>query len=148
MQLALNKNGFRCLIHIQRPIDFWTPYIYTHIKALTSSQQITVSEANRGKKTIMEAAKLLKAKGQSQRIVVAVDESEESMYALQWCLSNLTSPDTKNTLILLYVKPSPAISLSSFDAPGKIAENFSIQAPEIVILILILILISVCIFVL
>lgn len=42
------------------------------------------------------------------------------MLALQWCLSNLTSHDTKNTLVLLYVKPSPAISISSFDAPGQI----------------------------
>uniref|UniRef100_A0A9I9DH83 UspA domain-containing protein n=1 Tax=Cucumis melo TaxID=3656 RepID=A0A9I9DH83_CUCME len=79
----------------------------------------------------MEAAKnSLKAKGESQRIVVAVDESEESMFALQWCLSNLTSPDTKNTLILLYVKPPPAISISSFDAPGYVFSSEVISAME------------------
>ena len=97
--------------------------------------RLTLSQQNyiqiEGKKTIMEEAKKsLKAKGESQRIVVAVDESEESMFALQWCLSNLTSPDTKNTLILLYVKPPPAISISSFDAPGYVFSSEVISAME------------------
>lgn len=56
------------------------------------------------------------------KIVVAVDESEESMYALSWCLSNLLSrnaiADANNTtLVLLYVKPPPPV-YSSFDAAG------------------------------
>lgn len=51
------------------------------------------------------------------KIVVAVDESEESMYALSWCLSNLASHNSKNTLVLLYVKPPPPV-YSSFDAAG------------------------------
>ncbi|XP_059625597.1 universal stress protein A-like protein [Cornus florida] len=50
-----------------------------------------------------------------KRIVVAVDESEESMYALSWCLNNLLSPNTKSTLVLLYVKP-PLPPYSSLDA--------------------------------
>lgn len=60
-------------------------------------------------------------KGES-KIVVAVDESEESMYALSWCLSNLLSRNAAAaanniTLVLLYVKP-PLPVYSSFDAAG------------------------------
>jgi hypothetical protein len=58
----------------------------------------------------MEGAK------EEYKIVVAVDESRESMYALSWCLRNLVSHSSKNTLVLLYVKPPP--SVSSFDAAG------------------------------
>ncbi|GAV82520.1 Usp domain-containing protein [Cephalotus follicularis] len=55
----------------------------------------------------------------NHKIVVAVDESDESMYALSWCLSNLFSDKTQNTLVLLYVKPPvpPPLS-SSFGAAG------------------------------
>ncbi|KAL2535489.1 Adenine nucleotide alpha hydrolase-like superfamily protein [Forsythia ovata] len=44
---------------------------------------------------------------EERKIVVAVDESEESMYALSWCLRNLLSQNRKptTTLILLYIKP-------------------------------------------
>ncbi|KAL2535243.1 Adenine nucleotide alpha hydrolase-like superfamily protein [Forsythia ovata] len=44
---------------------------------------------------------------EERNIVVAVDESEESMYALSWCLRNLLSQNRKptTTLILLYIKP-------------------------------------------
>ncbi|CAN6690388.1 unnamed protein product [Malus baccata var. baccata] len=48
------------------------------------------------------------------KIVVAVDESEESMHALSWCLGNLSSQNANNTLVLLYVKPQPVHS--TFDA--------------------------------
>jgi hypothetical protein len=51
------------------------------------------------------------------KIVVAVDESEESMHALSWCLSNLISHNSTATLVLLYVKPPPAM-YSSFDVAG------------------------------
>lgn len=63
-----------------------------------------------------EVEKLRKEK----RIVVAVDESEESMYALSWCLTNLVSDanKTKSTLILLYVKPPPPL-YNSLDAAGE-----------------------------
>ncbi|KAL6978284.1 hypothetical protein U1Q18_019953 [Sarracenia purpurea var. burkii] len=64
----------------------------------------------------MEEEKMRKGR----RIVVAVDESEESMYALSWCLSNLFSDNRDsetNTLVLLYVKP-PAPVYSSLDATG------------------------------
>ncbi|KAE8009371.1 hypothetical protein FH972_005811 [Carpinus fangiana] len=53
---------------------------------------------------------------EERKIVVAVDESKESMYALSWCLSNLVSHSSKNTLVLLYVKPPPVYS--SYDAAG------------------------------
>ncbi|KAL8089308.1 hypothetical protein AgCh_038929 [Apium graveolens] len=45
-----------------------------------------------------------------KRILVAVDESEQSMHALSWCLTNLLPPENKNILLLLYVKPSPVYS--------------------------------------
>ncbi|KAF8038559.1 hypothetical protein BT93_B1178 [Corymbia citriodora subsp. variegata] len=40
-----------------------------------------------------------------RKILVAVDESEESMYALSWCLKNVVSENSKDTLVLLYAKP-------------------------------------------
>ncbi|KAI3414394.1 uncharacterized protein J3R85_016396 [Psidium guajava] len=56
-----------------------------------------------------------------KRIVVAVDESEESMHALSWCLTHLISADRPGngnpTLVLLYVKPPPPV-FSFFDAAG------------------------------
>jgi hypothetical protein len=61
----------------------------------------------------MEGATMMK---EERKIVVAVDESKESMYALSWCLSNLVSHSSKNTLVLLYVKPPPVYS--SYDAAG------------------------------
>ncbi|KAI7990292.1 Universal stress protein A-like protein [Camellia lanceoleosa] len=64
----------------------------------------------------MEVEKIIME--EERRVMVAVDESEESMYALSWCLTNLLSQNSKtNTLILLYVKP-PAPVYSSLDAPG------------------------------
>lgn len=64
----------------------------------------------------MEEANMKRGK----RIVVAVDESKESMYALSWCLIHFFSQNTdNNTLILLYVKPPPPI-YSSYDAAGSL----------------------------
>ncbi|XP_030440323.2 universal stress protein A-like protein isoform X1 [Syzygium oleosum] len=40
-----------------------------------------------------------------RKILVAVDESEESMYALSWCLKNVVSENYKDTVVLLYAKP-------------------------------------------
>jgi len=60
-------------------------------------------------------------RNKDMRIVVAVDESEESMYALSWCLTNLLSQETKtnNTVVLLYVKPPPP-AYSSLDPTGHL----------------------------
>lgn len=58
-------------------------------------------------------------------ILVAVDESEESMYALSWCLHNLLQQEeqhadqnAKYNVVLLYVKPPPPVYLS-LDAAGE-----------------------------
>lgn len=66
----------------------------------------------------------------NKKIVVAVDESEESMQALSWCLGNLssqkatatatataTSSSAATSVVLLYVKPPPPLH-SSYDAAG------------------------------
>uniref|UniRef100_A0A7N0R9W6 UspA domain-containing protein n=1 Tax=Kalanchoe fedtschenkoi TaxID=63787 RepID=A0A7N0R9W6_KALFE len=44
-----------------------------------------------------------------KKIVVAVDESEESMYALCWSIRNLVQLNPNSTLVLLYVKPMPPL---------------------------------------
>lgn len=67
---------------------------------------------------LINSARVPKMNTNERRVVVAVDESEESMHALSWCLNNLFSHDTNNTLVLLYVKP-PLPVHSSFDAAGQ-----------------------------
>ncbi|CAK7340561.1 unnamed protein product [Dovyalis caffra] len=53
-----------------------------------------------------------------RKILVAVDESEESMYALTWCLKNVSvSSNSKDTLILLYVMP-PRTVYTALDGTG------------------------------
>lgn len=53
-----------------------------------------------------------------RRVLVAVDEGEESMHALSWCLNNLVFQNSKDTLILLYVKPPHAV-YAPFDGTGS-----------------------------
>ncbi|WJX13595.1 hypothetical protein P8452_03968 [Trifolium repens] len=61
--------------------------------------------------------------------MVAVDESEESMYALSWSITNLISETNNNSkLMLLYVKPPSAVY--SLDSPGYIFSNEAIDALE------------------
>lgn len=73
----------------------------------------------------------------NKKIVVAVDESEESMQALSWCLGNLssqkatatataTSSSAATSLVLLYVKPPPPLH-SSYDAAGIYNLNESLN---------------------
>ncbi|XVE89570.1 hypothetical protein DITRI_Ditri20bG0006700 [Diplodiscus trichospermus] len=52
-----------------------------------------------------------------RKILVAVDEGEESMYALSWCLKNVISDNSRDTLILLYVKRPRAV-FSALDGTG------------------------------
>ncbi|KAE8010310.1 hypothetical protein FH972_006692 [Carpinus fangiana] len=52
-----------------------------------------------------------------RRILVAVDEGEESTHALSWCLKNVISENSKDTLILLYVKP-PRVVYPALDGTG------------------------------
>ncbi|XP_020274688.1 universal stress protein PHOS32-like [Asparagus officinalis] len=42
---------------------------------------------------------------EERKIVVAVDEGEESIYALQSYLRNFTSNNARHTFVLLYVRP-------------------------------------------
>ncbi|CAI9781720.1 unnamed protein product [Fraxinus pennsylvanica] len=44
-----------------------------------------------------------------RKILLAVDEGDESMYALTWCLKNVISENSKDTLILCYAKPPRAV---------------------------------------
>lgn len=53
-----------------------------------------------------------------RRILVAVDEGEESMHALSWCLKNVVSQNSKDTLILLYAKP-PRDVYTALDGTGR-----------------------------
>ncbi|KAJ1425513.1 UspA [Sesbania bispinosa] len=57
------------------------------------------------------------SENERRRIMVAIDEGEESLYALSWCLKNLLFQDSKDSLILLYVKPPRAV-YSAFDGTG------------------------------
>lgn len=52
-----------------------------------------------------------------RRILVAVDEGEESMYALSWCLNNIVFQNSKDTIILLYSKPPRAV-YTALDGTG------------------------------
>ncbi|MED6125590.1 hypothetical protein PIB30_069964 [Stylosanthes scabra] len=59
------------------------------------------------------------------KIMVAVDQSQESMHALSWCLSNLISDtNNKKKLVLLHVQPPPAVC--SLDTAGYVF------APEVI----------------
>lgn len=49
---------------------------------------------------------------------MAVDEGEESMHALSWCLKNVVSQNSKDTLILLYAKPPRAV-YTALDGTGR-----------------------------
>ncbi|XP_061338447.1 universal stress protein PHOS32-like [Gastrolobium bilobum] len=62
------------------------------------------------------------------KIMVGVDESKESMYALSWCINNLIADTNNKKLVLLYVKPPPAVY--SFDAGGYIFSTDVIDAME------------------
>lgn len=56
-----------------------------------------------------------------RRILVAVDDNEESMYALSWCLANFISENpnsiSRDTIILLYAKPRPGV-YTAMDGTG------------------------------
>lgn len=57
--------------------------------------------------------------GKERRIMVAVDESEQSMYALTWCLKNVISHNSNDTLLLLYAKPPRAV-YTALDGTGTV----------------------------
>ncbi|KAI4367833.1 hypothetical protein MLD38_016459 [Melastoma candidum] len=64
-----------------------------------------------------------------RKILVAVDEGDESLYALSWCLTNLVSHHSKDTLILLYVKSPPAV-YSAMDGTGYLFSSEIVAAME------------------
>ncbi|KAL4366221.1 hypothetical protein GQ457_05G001720 [Hibiscus cannabinus] len=74
----------------------------------------------------MEAVNLKK---KEPKIVVAVDESQESMFALSWCLANLISQNKTSHLVLLYIKASPPV-YSSLDAARYMFSSDVIMALE------------------
>ncbi|KAK8473736.1 hypothetical protein PHAVU_001G225300 [Phaseolus vulgaris] len=50
-----------------------------------------------------------------RRVLVAVDESDESMYALSWSLKNIIFQNSTDNLVLLYVKPHHGTYASAAD---------------------------------
>ena len=58
------------------------------------------------------------AAAQGRRILVAVDEGDESVQALRWCLGTFAAAARGDTVILLYVRPAPP-TYSVLDASGK-----------------------------
>ncbi|CAD6203324.1 unnamed protein product [Miscanthus lutarioriparius] len=52
-----------------------------------------------------------------RRILVAVDEGDESVQALRWCLGTFAAASRGDTVILLYVRPPPP-TYSVLDASG------------------------------
>ncbi|KAK6911639.1 UspA [Dillenia turbinata] len=64
-----------------------------------------------------------------RKILVAVCEGEESMYALSWCLNNFISRDSQDALILLYAKP-PRVVYSALDGIGNLFSGDVIAAME------------------
>ncbi|MCL7031367.1 hypothetical protein MKW94_030006 [Papaver nudicaule] len=54
---------------------------------------------------------------QERKIVVAIDEGKESIYALTWATKNVVSQNSNDTIILLYAKP-PLKVYSTLDGSG------------------------------
>ena len=51
-------------------------------------------------------------------LLAAVDEGDESVQALRWCLGTFAAAARGDTVILLYVRPAPP-TYSVLDASGK-----------------------------
>ncbi|CAA0834654.1 Adenine nucleotide alpha hydrolases-like superfamily protein [Striga hermonthica] len=70
--------------------------------------------------------------GKGRKILVAVDEGEESAYALSWCLKNLLTgnPNYENTLILLYAKQPSAAAYMPMDSAGYMSSSSIISTME------------------
>jgi hypothetical protein len=61
-----------------------------------------------------------------RRIVVAVDEGEESMHALAWCLANVVSSDAADTVVLLHARrPRPVYA--AMDSAGTYVRRYSVN---------------------
>jgi len=55
-----------------------------------------------------------------RRIVVAVDEGEESAHALAWCLANVVSAAGGDTLVLVHAR-RPRTVYAAMDSAGTAA---------------------------
>ncbi|XP_026457998.1 universal stress protein A-like protein [Papaver somniferum] len=67
---------------------------------------------------------------QERKIVVAIDEGKESIYALTWAIKNVVSQNSSNdTIILLYAKPQRAV-YSTLDGPGNLFSSYVIMSME------------------
>ncbi|MQM21960.1 hypothetical protein Taro_055007 [Colocasia esculenta] len=64
---------------------------------------------------------------QGRKIVVAVDEGEESMYALSWCLDNVAGAG--DTLVLLHAMP-PRVVYTAMDGTGYLFSSDIIATME------------------
>ncbi|KAF7142997.1 hypothetical protein RHSIM_Rhsim05G0133000 [Rhododendron simsii] len=64
-----------------------------------------------------------------RKILVAVDEGEESSYALSWCLNNIVAENSKDTLILLYSKQPPPL-YPAMDGTGYVFSTDVIASME------------------
>lgn len=71
-----------------------------------------------------------------RRILVAVDEGEESLYALTWCLNNVITQNSKDTLILLYAKP-PRYVYTALDGTGKCWKRFRLLLKGVFIILIV-----------
>ncbi|KAG8067803.1 hypothetical protein GUJ93_ZPchr0005g15298 [Zizania palustris] len=67
------------------------------------------------------------AAGSPRRVVVAVDESEESMHALSWCLSNVVSVAAANApaapppaVVLVHARPTRPLGYPVIDGAGYV----------------------------
>ncbi|KAL8188820.1 hypothetical protein R6Q57_029575 [Mikania cordata] len=56
-------------------------------------------------------------KSTDRKILVAVDEGEESSYALSWSLKNIVTEVSNDSVVLLYVKP-PQVIYTALDGTG------------------------------
>ncbi|MCL7031524.1 hypothetical protein MKW94_009962 [Papaver nudicaule] len=67
---------------------------------------------------------------QERKIVVAVDEGDESIYALTWAIKNVVSQNSSNdTIILLYAKPPRAV-YSTLDGTGNLFSSDVVMSME------------------
>ncbi|KAH7865247.1 hypothetical protein Vadar_004141 [Vaccinium darrowii] len=71
------------------------------------------------------------SEAKERKILVAVDEGEESSYALSWCLKNIVAENSKDTLILLYSKQPPTL-YPAMDRPDLMAsvEKYNSEVAE------------------
>ncbi|KAM0899132.1 hypothetical protein ACQ4PT_021441 [Festuca glaucescens] len=65
------------------------------------------------------------AEAEGRRVLVAVDEGDESAHALRWCLANFAAPG--DTVLLLYVRAPPP-TYSVLDATGPVGFMFAEEA--------------------